>query len=319
MKYLRLALSALSGIPVALLYGAVVRYVFGIPGVSNFLTTMTCGFLFVVPIAMGALTVRFAPKEYRSNTGFCIFMPWVSVAVVALGAMLLEVEAMICIVMALPLFVVFSSLGGMWARDRNGSNQTVQNNMLLIVLVAPYLITPLESRVPEFDSYRLVENQITIHASVDRVWENIVSVPYIRPEEQGFSVFHLLGVPKPLEATLSHQGIGGVRNASFESGLSFVETVTKWEEKRSLSFSIVPDKQPNLPKPFDQIGGKYFDILNGTYWIEPVGEDTVILHLSSEHRLSTHFNAYGGLWTDYVMSDLQMYILRIIRTRAETQ
>jgi hypothetical protein len=31
----------------------------------------------------------------------------------------------------------------------------------------------------------------------------------------------------------------------------------------------------------------------------------VLLHLSSKHRLSTRFNAYGGLWTDFIMSDLQ--------------
>jgi hypothetical protein len=45
----------------------------------------------------------------------------------------------------------------------------------------------------------------------------------------------------------------------------------------------------------------------------------VLLHLSSKHRLSTRFNAYGGLWTDFIMSDLQSDILRIVQARAEAQ
>jgi hypothetical protein len=41
------------------------------------------------------------------------------------------------------------------------------------------------------------------------------------------------------------------------------------------------------------------------------------LHLSSRHRLSTRFNFYAGVWTDFIMHDLQQAILSVIRQRAE--
>src|SRR5690606_41891455 len=65
------------------------------------------------------------------------------------------------------------------------------------------------------------------------------------------------------------------------------------------------------------LGGPYFDVLTGAYRIETRGDGHVTLHLSSEHRLSTHFNGYASWWTDFVMRDAQQYILEIIARRAE--
>ena len=49
-----------------------------------------------------------------------------------------------------------------------------------------------------------------------------------------------------MEATLSHEGVGGVRNASFTGGLLFIETVDVWEPGQRLAFSIAAqtDKIP---------------------------------------------------------------------------
>jgi hypothetical protein len=33
--------------------------------------------------------------------------------------------------------------------------------------------------------------------------------------------------------------------------------------------------------------------------------------------VSTHFNFYATLWTDWIMSDVQGYILEIVRRRCE--
>ena len=37
----------------------------------------------------------------------------------------------------------------------------------------------------------------------------------------------------------------------------------------------------------------------------------------SDQRLSTGFNFYSHWWTEWLMNDLQSYILRIIKARAE--
>ncbi|MGH9878567.1 MAG: hypothetical protein ACRD5H_13090, partial [Nitrososphaerales archaeon] len=322
MKIGRIALSAFVGVPIALLYGLLVRLTFtSDKPFSLALSTMTCGFLFIVPIAIGALTVRLAPNELRRSIPYAIFAPWVSIFIVAIASVAVYLEAAICVVMAIPLFMAFSSLGGYIVmathKDKNGPS-SFQNTMLGIILLAPYIVTPFEMRVPEYDSYRAVENQIIINAPANRVWENIISIPYINVENQDFSMFHSIGIPKLMEASLSHQGIGGVRIAKFDNGLSFVETVMSWNEFNSVSFSINPNQESPAPAPFNMVGGQYFAVTEMNYWIEETGNDKVILHLRSQHRVTTHFNSYAGIWTDLMLSNLQSYVLRMIKARAES-
>jgi hypothetical protein len=102
--------------------------------------------------------------------------------------------------------------------------------------------------------------------------------------------------------------------------LTFTETINYWDEGNSIRFEIKvnPGVVP-AHAPLNQIGGKYLDVFEGGFTIESRGADRVILHLSSRHRLSTPFNFYGGLWTDWVMRDLQNYILRVIKNRCEAE
>ena len=313
-------LAPLTGLPVALIYGVLARLAFSAPDESGALSAMTCGFLFLVPIAMGALTVYFAPPHLQLSGRYAFLMPWVACIVTVLLIAAIGLEEVVCIIMALPLFLLLSSLGGwlMHLRKRkNYVSNLMHGSLLGLLLVAPYLVTPLETRLPVGDTIYHVQNQVEIAADVDTVWRNIIEVPLIQPEEQHFSIFHPLGLPKPLAATLSHEGVGGVRHASFENGLLFIEEITAWRDHDSLSFTIQRDAQRQLPAPLNQIGGRYFNVLDGTYRIEPLADGRVRLHLESTHRLSTRFDFYGGLWTRWVMWDLQDYILQIIKVRCE--
>jgi hypothetical protein len=188
------------------------------------------------------------------------------------------------------------------------------------VLLLPYLAGPIETSIETQTTLRTIENSIRIEASADRVWENIARVPRFDEREHRFALSHAIGFPRPLEATLSHEGVGGVRHATFEGDVLFIETVTHWEPPRKLTFSIHADAETIPPHTLDQhvtVGGPYFDVLEGEYELEPLPDGAVLLHLRSRHRVSTHFNFYATLWTDFIMSDVQGYILSIVRDRAE--
>jgi hypothetical protein len=136
-----------------------------------------------------------------------------------------------------------------------------------------------------------------------------------------FFRFISVGFPASIGSELVGEGIGAVRYATFEKGVLFVETINEWDEPHRLSFSIHADTKNIPPTTFDEhviIGGKYFDVLSGTYWIEDIGNGDVTLHLSSEQRLSTRFNFYSHFWTEYLMANLQNYILEIIKKRCES-
>jgi len=114
--------------------------------------------------------------------------------------------------------------------------------------------------------------------------------------------------------------VGGVRHARFERGLLFIETITAWDPERSFRFSIAVDPAHTPLTTLDAhvtVGGRYFDVLEGGYRIEPLGPGRVRLHLDSQHRIATHFNLYTSLWSDALMSAVQDNILRVIKARAE--
>ncbi|HBB95371.1 MAG TPA: hypothetical protein DC054_08260 [Blastocatellia bacterium] len=304
-----------------MVYGAIARGVFKSGPDSNYFVVLTIAFIFVVPMALGVLTVFFAARYRPRRWYYWLFMPWVPCAMLLLGAFLFGIEGAICIIMASPVFFLMSSLGGLLTglvMKEYGSSRSSYS--LLLFPILPFLVAPIEHQFPAPDSVRSTETQIIINASPQTVWENIERVRRIEPDEQRFSFFRLMGFPRPVEATLSYEGVGGVRHATFEGGVLFIETIDVWQPDRELRFSIKADTNSIPSTTLDEhvtIGSAYFDMLQGDYQIEPVSDHQVRLHLSSKHRISTRFNLYVGLWTEFIMRDIQQNILKIIKRRCE--
>lgn len=311
-----------SGLVLALLgsvlYGLVGRLAFS--DELPIATPMTFTFIFLMPLAVGYLAAALG-RENGDGQGLApgLVVPFGAALMVLITVLAVGVEGLICVVMMAPIFIVMALLGGAlaalvaWIGSRR-----MRATALFSVLLLPYAAGPVEGRIPQAQSERVVQNRVRIRAGAADVWAQIIRVPPIQPREYGTSFIHRIGFPRPIEATLSHEGVGGVRQASFERGVLFRERVIVWEPLRRLTFTIAADSIPT--KTLDQhvtVGGEYFDVLDGTYEIVPVAPGETELVLSSTHRLSTHFNPYAGLWTDLVMRQIQGNILEVVRGRAE--
>jgi len=279
-------------------------------------------FLAIVPLAIGYLSVR----QYLSATPpesvawyKWLFLPWVSVLVTMIFFLMVKWEGFICLIFAGPIMLVFSLLGGVaarivWSRLRMRSPGTVSAYAL------PVLLLLFESCIPSPWQIRSVDTEILIHAPANVVWGNIKSVPTIQASELPGSWVSDIGFPRPIAATLSHEGVGGVRQASFTGGLVFTETVNLWVPENYLRFSIHANTDAIPSTTLDEhlkIGGAFFDVLDGEYRLEP-RPDGILLHLTSHERLSTHLNPYAELWTDSVMRSIQNEILVVVRNRCES-
>src|SRR5262245_29375163 len=82
VRGLWLFLSIFSSAPIAILYGLGTLVVFGgIPGVNlpesikGPVSALSAAFLFLVPLAIGILTVAFAPGEWRTSLAYALAMP----------------------------------------------------------------------------------------------------------------------------------------------------------------------------------------------------------------------------------------------------
>ena len=190
------------------------------------------------------------------------------------------------------------------------------------VLVLPLLVAPVESRILSRYEIRQVDTSIDMHAPPAVVWRNIKSVRAIQPDELTPSWTRRIGFPAPVEATLSHEAVGGVRHATFAGGVLFIETVDVWQPDRHLAFSIHAVATQIPAATLDEhvrVGGEFFDVLRGEYLIENLQNGDTRLHLSSQQRISTDFNWYARLWTDAIMKDTQRTILRVIKNRCEAE
>jgi hypothetical protein len=304
-------------------YGIFARFVFGLnkSGSTGF-AVMTLNFIVGMPLVLGFLTVWFG--EYRQKFGWArrVFMPWAASSLFLICCLALAWEGVICVVLLLPVMLILSSIGGLFAGLIRPLFKTDRSRIYCVTVLAllPFVAAPIENLRAAASEIRVVRTQIDIRADKATVWRQIRSVPLIREEEHFFNVSHLMGFPRPLEARLEGEGVGAIRYATFEKGVLFVETVTTWQEGDRLAFSIHADTKHIPSTTFDehvQIGGPYFDVLEGEYQIEELGPGLVRLHLSSNQRLSTQFNSYAHLWTEYLMGDLQNYILKIVRNRCE--
>ncbi|MCB1159626.1 MAG: hypothetical protein H7A25_12435 [Leptospiraceae bacterium] len=281
---------------------------------------MTWGFVFILPFSLGVITVYFASEKRQNSLAFRILMPWVSATVSLLLTIVTGLEGTICMIMALPIYLFMSSIGGVLTGIYLNHNSNRPNRLvfLSIFLFLPFTEARIENNFPLITEIRTVHSTIDIKANSKTVWSHITRIPKITEKQSG--LFYTMGFPKPVEATLSHDGVGGIREAKFERGLMFLETITVWEENKRLIFTIKsdPEKTPlTTLDPHVVVGGDYFDTLLGKYEIEILDNNTIRLHLESKFRISTRFNFYAHLWSDFLMRDIQENILRVIKERCE--
>src|SRR5262249_12222852 len=146
-----------------------------------------------------------------------LFLPWMSTVFMAIAALIVGWEGVICVAMALPILLPMASLGG-WLGRLSGRwlfrrLPPAAHSAGLSLLLLPFLYLPGEQMLPPTTDIRTVDTHIDIAASPSAIWQQIKSVPTIQPREQVDSFIYRIGFPHPLAATLSYDGVGGVREA----------------------------------------------------------------------------------------------------------
>jgi hypothetical protein len=309
------------GLISGLLYGLVIQIAARTHHLKEVFGVMSLGFVFVLPLAVGFVAAHFGGYKRGKQLRFYLATPLATASTCLIAAMLLGWEGLICLILATPVYFFMAVMGGLFAfifhRLIEGRDRRLPLFVTSFVLIAPPATAYYEHGAPLPFEVRKVHTEIQIDAPKDKVWQKIIRVEPIVEPITGF--FYRMGFPRPIAASLSREGIGGVREARFEKDLVFIETVDEWTDEERLSFAIAVDpKQTPLTTldPHVSVGGEYFDVMRGTYWIEarPAG---VTLHLESEFRLSTNFNRYAGVWGEFLMRDIQMSILRVLKDRCE--
>ena len=302
-------------------YALILRLMYDVPALEETFRMMSVTFLFILPAIIGFLTVALSGEDAVRQFTYRFFMPWLPIFLFFLITLVFAIEGWPCLVMILPVFLVAGSVGGLIAgyfKLRKKNNKVYVSLLVLL----PLLTSPAESLIgTEPVSYKAY-TYIDIQAPAEKIWDNVTRVREISAAQDKGYLTNMLNFPRPVKAELNFEGVGAYREAIFTNGLVFHETVTEYTDNQRMSFTIkaLPHEIPLTT--MDEhlvVGGRYFDVLNGTYEMEELNDKTIRLHLWSNFRLTTGFNFYASWWATAIMKDIQNNILQIQKLRAEAE
>ena len=305
-----LAIGALSGILLRLIFS-------GEPGGAY--AAMDAAFVYLVPIAVGAVTVYVAETKQRRAWSYYVWAPMVANALFVLGTMAMLIEGLICVIIILPLFCALGALGGVVmgaiCRATRRRRQAVYSFAAL-----PVLLGFLPTNEADYQRIGTIERTVVVEASAQQVWRQIHDARDIRPEEVGHAWMYRIGVPLPIAGVTQKTPTGFVRKVSMGKSIHFDQVAVEWKENRYVRWTYRFEKDSFPPNALDDhvaIGGHYFDLLDTAYTLTPTGAHTTKLSITMQYRVSTQFNWYADAVATFLIGNFQEVILDFYRRRSQ--
>lgn len=301
-------------------YGLLLRMLFSGHILHGFKSSdvMSASFAVFMPIAIGAITIYFAEKKEQRSFLFYMAAPCVSVSLFVGGTAILLIEGSICIAMALPLFLIQGSIGGLFmgiiCRLTKYKKHTVNSLAIL-----PFIIAIGESGKPLPNAIQESRESIHINQKPDVIWHHINFPLNIYPEELVNGFAYKIGVPYPIEARTINPIVGGKRQLMWQRGVTFEEEIEAYDENKFIQWKYIFNDKSFPAGSMDDhvaIGGKYFDLVNTSYRLTEESGGTR-LEISVKYRVSTNFNWYAEPWANFLVTDTAKTILNFYKQRSE--
>jgi len=244
----------------------------------------------------------FVDNEQLKSYKNIIFIPWLTVVTFFVTMFLLGLEDFICLLILAAPFFILGTIGAFIYRVVQ-INKRKSKGKLMTLLLVPFLLAPLEELIKSPSLTFKIESEVTISATPETIWENIVEVRTIQKSEYSAGFFNKIGIPRPISATVDKKGLNGQRTGNFEGGLKFIENITKYEPPKMVSFNIKVDPESIRENVFDQhvLNGNYFNFVDASYELIALPNGQVKLRLSSSYQMTSKINLYGKFWGDIIL------------------
>jgi hypothetical protein len=278
------------------------------------------GLFVALPFSMGFAAALLAGYHEPITAGNALGASMLSVVV--LGALLLALgwEGFICILMAAPLGLLCAMAGGAVAyviQSRASSSSHSAATFSIVLLFVPMLMGA-EQATHLVPPVYAVRSSIEIDAPPEAVWKQVVAFAQIpEPRELLFRA----GIAYPIRAEIIGQGVGAERRCVFSTG-AFVEPIQVWDEPHLLKFSVTSNPPPMQEwTPYSKIETphlKGFLVSNGgQFLLTALPGGRTRLEGTTWYRHSLWPAAYWRLWSDEIIHEIHMRVLRHIKTNTE--
>ena len=307
-----------AGIIVGAVYALTLRLVFNIKELDGAFSLFSITFIWVTPIVIGLIPLFYANREQLKRWGYRIFSPVWTVVVFFLLCFLTRIEDLICLWVILIPYMLGALTVGLIAGEIIQRVKAKRGTLYSIILL-PFVISPIEKQFKMPTNSYSVVTSVTINATPEVIWENIIRVRQIEKNEYTKGFFNYAGIPRPLYAELNKDTLGATRIGHFEGGLKFEETVTTWDKNKHIAFDITVVPSSIRQTVFDQhiLRGNNFKFLNAAYNLKPLPNGQTELILSSSYELTTNINSYASFCGNQLLTDFQERLLTVIKTRCD--
>jgi uncharacterized membrane protein YvlD (DUF360 family) len=310
-------LSPYSGIILGAMYGFILR-LFG-EGIfaGEMFSIYSVTFIWITPIVISIIPILISSNQlYHSRIRKCLY-PMITVALVLIVSVSTGVEDLFCIlILGFPYFVIAGVVGFLVSLI---VKRRIQSKGIYSILLLPVLLNPIESLLPNSSTLYTVENSIVINASDSVVWKTILEVPEISASEYTYGFFNHVGIPRPIKSQFEVVNDQRFRVGYFSDGLTLVESVTKYDSLKTVSFFVHVDLSQLRDKPTDQhlLKSGYFNFQEIKYTLSKLDEDKTVLTLRCDYSLHSKMNAYASFWANAVIGDFEIRLLDALKGKLE--
>lgn len=246
-------------------------------------------------------------------------LSFVAFILASLALLVFAIEGLICLVMASPLLLLAGWLGsylGFKSSRTDFMNPT--NTTVILILISfgfmsfDYVNKPI-SLIP-------VKTTITVNASIEKVWKNVVTFDQIdEPVDWIFKT----GISYPTNATIVGEGVGAIRYCNFTTG-SFVEPITTWDEPNLLQFDVKEQPIPmNEYNPFWEVHPAhldgYFKSYKGQFKLSKISNNKTVLEGTTWYKVDIYPEFYWKVWSNFIIHKIHRRVLNHIKQEAENK
>lgn len=299
-------------------YGLAMRLLFANHILRTNMEVVSFAFMLGTPFVVGAIVV-YGQRNSKPSIWKMIYAPWLAILLAMLGSAIALLEGAICIVLALPLFLLLSSIGGLMMGlilRYTDKGPTALNSFLLL----PFMLVAFQPVMPERP--KLLEERVAIEVAAppQRIWAEILNARNIQRYELPPNFTHLIGVPRPVEGINISTPKGEIRYSKWDRGVHFSALVTQSVKNRSITWNyhFTSDSFPDgSMDEHVRIGGKYFDLYDTTFNLTPLSSGLTKLEIVSHYRVNTDINFYAVPVAKFIAHDFMSTILQFYKLRSE--
>ncbi len=278
--------------------------------------------LFVgLPFCLGMSSVLIYGYHQERSWRSCFGVSMLAVFIPAAALILFAVEGAICLMMAAPLAIPLSMLGGFVGytlQKKYHARQQTANWLTGIIIALPAFMGAEHTKATPPPLIR-VTSAVEIDAAPERVWNHVVTFSQLpEPTEWLFK----LGLAYPIKAEIKGTGVGACRHCIFSTG-PFVEPIEVWDEPRLLKFSVTENPAPMQEWTF--YSGIHPPHLHnflvskgGQFLLTPLAGGRTHLQGTTWYHHSMWPAAYWQLWSDFIIHRIHLRVLDHVKNLAET-